>query len=64
MAMWKRLHRTGPEGNEIDVNMDAAVHMQRFKDSTTIHFFVAKSDGVHTLVVRETPDEIHALIAL
>jgi hypothetical protein len=38
MAMWKRLHRTGPEGNEIDVNMDAAVHMERFEDATTIHF--------------------------
>jgi len=64
MAMWKRLHRTGPEANEIDVNMDAAVHMQRSKDSTTIYFSVATSDSVHTLSVRETPDEIHALIAL
>jgi hypothetical protein len=64
MAMWKRLHRIGPEGNEIDVNMDAAVQIQRSGDSTTIYFSVATSDSVHTLNVRETPDEIHALIAL
>ena len=60
MAMWKRLHRTGPEGNEIDVNMDAAVHMERFEDATTIDFCVAKSDNVHVLHVRETPDVIYA----
>jgi hypothetical protein len=33
--------------------------MERFKDSTTIHFLVAKSNGVHVLHVKETPDEIH-----
>jgi hypothetical protein len=64
MATWKRLHRIGPEGSEVDVNMNAAVHMQRFKDLTRIYFSVAASDSVHTLSVRETPDEIHAVIAL
>jgi hypothetical protein len=64
MAVRKRLHRTDPEGNEIDVNMDTAVHIQRSGDSTTIYFSVATSDSVHTLNIRETPDEIHALIVL
>ena len=58
MATWKRLKRT-TEG-ELDVNMDLVVHMEWSKDRTIIYFAVPSSEHVHTLMVRETPDEIHA----
>jgi len=59
MATWKRLSRM-PDGEQIDVNMDAVLHMQRFQDHTTVHFPVPQSNTVYTLSVRETTDEIHS----
>ena len=47
-------------GEQVDVNMDTVLHMQRFKDQTTIHFAVSQGDTVYTLTVKETPDEIHS----
>jgi hypothetical protein len=59
MATWKRLSRM-TVGEQVDVNMDTVLHMQRFKDQTTIHFAVSQGDTVYTLTVKETPDEIHS----
>jgi hypothetical protein len=58
-AKFKRLTRTAGEGQEIDVNMDAVVHLQWQKDHTSIHFALPVGDYVHTVAVKETPDEIH-----
>jgi hypothetical protein len=54
MATFKRLHRTSGKNEEIDVNMDAVLHMQWFTDHTLIQF----AEGV-TLAVQETPNHIH-----
>jgi hypothetical protein len=59
MGTWKRLSRVA-DGEQVDVNMDTVLHMQRFKDHTTIHFPVPQGDAVYTLSVRETLDEIHS----
>jgi hypothetical protein len=61
MPMFKRLTRATEKGEEIDVNMDTVTHMQQFTDHTTIHFAVAYGDGVLTLLVRQTPDQIHLI---
>jgi hypothetical protein len=59
MATWKRLTRTS--GPQVDVNIDAILHMQRHQDKhTTLHFSVAVGDKIHFLWVKETPDEIHS----
>jgi hypothetical protein len=46
MATWKRLTRTS--GPQVDVNIDAVLHMQRHQDKhTTLHFSVAVGDKIH-----------------
>jgi hypothetical protein len=66
MAHWKRLTRTkgqlrreAGETQAIDVNMDTVIHMQGFKDHTTIYFCVSSAEGVSSLSVEETPEQIH-----
>jgi hypothetical protein len=54
MATWKRLKRATEKGEEIDVNMDTVVHMQRHTDHTLMHFA-----GAQSVNVWETPDQIH-----
>jgi hypothetical protein len=44
--------------------LENVLHMQRFKDHTTIYFCVPKGDSVHTLNVKNTLDEIHAIATL
>ena len=45
MATWKRLTRTS--GPQVDVNIDAVLHMQRHQDKhTTLHFSVAVGDKI------------------
>jgi len=57
MARWKRLTDVG--GDDIDVNMEQVAHMQRIGDTTEITFA-----GVErTLSIKQTPDEIHAIVA-
>jgi hypothetical protein len=58
MAIWKRLKRMDQD-RDVDVNMDAVIHIERFKDHTTVYFNVSPGDHIHTVLVKETPDEIH-----
>ena len=60
MAKWKRLHRTG-EDKIIYVNLDMVVHMQGFEKHTLLHFVVSDGGHVHSLQVKETPEEIHQM---
>jgi len=53
MAQFKEMTRTG--GEKITINMDNICSMQRFNDTTTIHF--SKDYVLH---VKETPAEILA----
>jgi hypothetical protein len=57
MATFKRLTHSG--GEQVDVNMDAIVHIQQHPNHTTIFFAVYDGRQVHTVFVKETPDEIH-----
>jgi hypothetical protein len=58
MATWKRLTRMG-QGAAIDVNLDLVVHMQGFDKQTLLFFAVSDGEKIHSLHVKETPDEIH-----
>jgi hypothetical protein len=61
MATWKRLTRTGGEGPPIDVNLDLVIHMQWFANHSNaiLYFAVPDGEGVRSLHVRESPDQIH-----
>ena len=65
MATFKRLTKAGEEGekgekgDEIDVNMDTVTHMQRFTDHTRLWFALPYDGSLLSLVVKETPDQIH-----
>ncbi len=59
MPIWKRLNKTG-EG-QVDVNMDNVLHIQGHVSHTTLYFAVTADNTVHSLWVKETPDEIHMM---
>lgn len=58
MPIWKRLNKTG-EG-QVDVNMDNVLHI-RDMSAILLYFAVTADNTVHTLWVKETPDEIHMM---
>ena len=55
MANWKRL--TSPSGDNVYLNLDAMIGMQRNPD-INITFLQSVSDPRVNIEVRETPDEI------
>ena len=55
MANWKRL--TSPSGDNVYLNLDAMIGMQRNPD-INITFLQSVSDPSVNIEVRETPDEI------
>jgi len=59
MPSFKRLTRLSEADEQIDVNMETVLHMQRFTDHTTMYFAVQFGESALTLAVRETPDQIH-----
>jgi len=59
MATWKRLTRDTSE-TPIDVNMEHVVEIERAVTYSVLTFNFSRS----ALLVKETPDEIHARIAL
>ena len=58
MGNWKRLHRSG-ENEEVDVNLDNVIYLQAFTKYTILYFAVPIGERLHTLYVKETPNEIH-----
>jgi hypothetical protein len=55
MANWKRL--TGPNGDEVYLNLDVMIGMQSNPD-INITFLQSVSEPSVKIEVRETPDEI------
>jgi hypothetical protein len=61
MATWKRLTR---DEKPVDVNLDTVIYMQVHDGFTALHFAAYGGDHTQYIAVRETPDEIHRLLAL
>ncbi len=59
MPIWKRLNKTG-EG-QIDVNMDSVLHIEGHITHTILYFAASANNTIHTLWVKETPDQIHTM---
>jgi hypothetical protein len=62
MALWKRL--TDASGISVDVNMEVAAFMHRYRDHTQITFNAGQGESALSVSVQETPDQIHSRPAL
>jgi hypothetical protein len=65
MATWKRLTGDAPEG-PLDINMEkvALIEREKGRSYTMLIFDFTREDGIYTMTVKETPDEIHRLAPL
>jgi hypothetical protein len=60
MARWKQLTDVG--GDRVDVNFDRVLYFQRIGDTTELFFRLPGGQGPYSLSVKETPDEIYAVL--